>query len=113
MFGGYTISLHRVHDSVRIREGDDALTLAVDADPMRMVAGLNQAQKTLQAITSESTEEETRAAAAFFAGIIFGQAQAEQLMAFYHGDAACVINVCGKYFSERLSKLIARAQKRK
>ena len=113
MFGGYTLSLNRVHDNVRIREGDDTLHLAVDADPMRMVAGLNQAQKTLQTITSESTEEETRAAATYFAGVIFGQAQAEKLLEFYHGNAACVINVCGKYFAGRLNKLITRAQMRK
>ena len=111
--GPFKLSLNRVYDKVRISEGSESLLLSVDADPMRMVAGLNQAQKAMQAITSESTEEETKAAAAYFAGVIFGPGQAEQLMEFYHGDAACVINVCGKYFAERLSKLIARAQKRK
>ena len=36
----YKISLNRIHDRVRITEGDEHLDLRVDADPMRMVAGL-------------------------------------------------------------------------
>ena len=112
MFKPFTISLNRVHDRVRISEGSDTLDLAVDSDPMRLVAGLSQAQKQLQSLTAESTEEEQDNAALYFAEVIFGKKQAEKLAAFYHNDAGCVINVCGKYFEGRLAKLITAAQKK-
>ncbi|MBO5917358.1 MAG: hypothetical protein J6Q14_01155 [Oscillospiraceae bacterium] len=108
----FTLSLNRVHDRIRIVEGDERLELRVDGDPMRMVAGLNEAQKRLRGLTEGSPEEEQRSAAQYFAAVMFGEEQARALMEFYHDDAACVINVCGRYFSERLAKLIARAQKR-
>lgn len=112
MFRPFTITLHRVHDKIRITEGGESLNLHVDADPMRVVAGLSQAQKMLQALTEESTDDERNSAALYFAQVIFGKDQAEQLMAFYHNDAACVINVCGQYFEKRLGKLITNAQKK-
>ena len=108
----FKLSLNRVHDAIKITEGDDTLRLHVDGDPMRMVAGLSQAQKRLQALNDKSTEEEQRLAAEYFAQVIFGKEQAAQLMIFYHDDAACVIGVCGKYFEQRLGKLITKAQKR-
>ena len=108
----YKISLNRIHDRVRITEGDERLELRVDADPMRVVAGLNEAQRRLKTITDESTEESKKEIAQYFAGVIFGGEQAAQIMDFYHDDAACVISVCGRYFSERLARLIERAQKR-
>ena len=109
----YKISLNRIHDRVRITEGDERIELRVDADPMRMVAGLNESQRRLKTLTDESTEEQQRDAALYFAGVIFGQEQAGELLAFYHNDAACVINVCGRYFTDRLSKLIENVQRRK
>ena len=112
MFKGYKISLNRVHDTVTIKEGGDSLTLYVDADPMRMVAGISQAQRIMQALNEESTEDQQRDAALYFAGVIFGKEQAEQLFSFYHKDSGCLFNVCGKYFSARLSKMIAKAQKK-
>lgn len=108
----YEISLNRVHDRVRIREGSEVLDLRVDADPMRMVAGLNEAQRQLRAIGDDSPPETLQAAARYFAGAIFGDTQAAELMHFYRSDAACVINVCGRYFADRLSKLIEKAQRR-
>jgi hypothetical protein len=108
----FTLSLNRVHDRVRIAEGDERLDLRVDGDPMRMVAGLNDAQKRLRGLSDASTEEEQRSAAQFFASVMFGEEQAKALMEFYHDDAACVINICGKYFSDRLAGLISKAQKR-
>lgn len=108
----FKLSLNRVHDAIMITEGDDTLKLHVDGDPMRMVAGLSQAQKRLQAINNESTVEEQRLAAEYFAQVIFGKEQAAQLMSFYHNDAGCVISVCGKYFEQRLGKLITKAQKK-
>ena len=53
----YDISLNRVHDRVRIVEGDERLELRVEGDAMRMVAGLNEAQKRLRGLTDASTGE--------------------------------------------------------
>ena len=108
----YELSLGRVHDTVRVREGDATITLEVEADPARMVAALNDAQKYLKTIGDASTDAEKRDVAKVFAAAVFGDEQAEKLLAFYHGDAACVINICGRYFSERLAKLITKAQKK-
>jgi hypothetical protein len=108
----FKISLNRIHDTIRIREGNDALNLSVDADAMRMVAGLNKARNLLQSITEETTEEQRNEAARYFAAVIFGDEQAGKLMDFYRGDAGCVINVCGQYFAKRLSAMIAKAQKK-
>lgn len=113
MFGKkYTMSLNRVHDSIRVKEGNDTLDLTVDADPMRMVAALNKAQKVLKSVNDESKEEDIRSAALLFASAIFGDVQAHQIMEFYHDDAGCVINLCGRYFADRLSDIITKVQKR-
>ena len=110
----YRLSLNRVHDNITITEGGDNLVLHVDSDPGRIIAGLSAAQRRLHALTESETqdEKEQREAALSFAGAIFGDAQAQQLLDFYHGDAACVIGICGKYFNERLSRLVTKAQKK-
>lgn len=108
----FKISLNRIHDTVRISEGTDKLTLHVDSDPMRVIAGLNEAQRRLKTITEETSEEDRNKIALYFASVMFGEGQAKDLMDFYHDDAACVINVCGKYFQGRLAKLIEKAQKK-
>lgn len=108
----YKLTLNRIHDRVRITESDEHLDLRVDADPMRMVAGLTEAQRRLHTISEEMTKEQQLEIAKYFAGVIFGADQAERLIDFYRGDVACVIDVCGKYFSGRLAKLIEKAQKR-
>ena len=108
----FKISLNRIHDTVRITEGDEHLTLFVDSDPMRVVAGLTIAQKKLQTITEETSEDDRNEIALYFAGVIFGEVQAKELFDFYHSDAGCVINVCGQYFAQRMAKLIAKAQKK-
>jgi hypothetical protein len=76
-----------------------------------MVTALNNARNMLSGITEDSTDGERREAALIFATAIFGREQANQLMAIYWDDPICVINICGKYFSERLSGLISKAQK--
>jgi hypothetical protein len=93
-------------------EGDERLELRVEGDAMRMVAGLNEAQKRLRGLSDTSDAEEQWSAAQYFASVIFGEEQAKALMEFYHDDAACVINVCGRYFSGRLAKLIEKAQRK-
>lgn len=112
MFRRYEITLNRVHDTVVIREGEDKLTLYVDVDPMRITAGLVQAQQNLQKWNEKTQAKQQREYALFFAGVIFGQEQAQELLAFYHNNAGCVVNVCGQYFSNRLRGLIEKAQKK-
>ena len=109
---GYEITLNRVHDTLRIREDGETLTLTVNGDSLRMVAGLNKAQEKMKALDDNSTDEEIRAAAEYFAAVLFGKEQADRLMAFYADDAGCVISVCGKYFRERLAGKIAEKQKK-
>lgn len=112
MFKKYSLSLGRVYDKIRIKEGTDHLDLFVDADPQRMVAGLEQAQGMLKTITDETTEQQRRDIALYFAGVIFGAEQANKLLDYYHDDSNCVIMVCGRYFSERLGKKIVKQQKK-
>lgn len=114
---GYEISLNRVHDTIKIKENGETLTLTVNADPMRIVAGLNKAQEKLTALVNakegdEPTPEAMKDCAEYFAAVIFGAEQARALMAFYANDAACVINVCGQYFRERLAGKISAVQKK-
>ena len=109
---GNEITLNRVHDTVIIREGNERLTLTVNGDSMRMVAGLNRAQEKMKALSDDSPEEEIKAAAAYFATVIFGAEQAEKLTRFYNDDPGCVISVCGQYFKNRLADKIAKVQKK-
>ena len=109
---GRTITLNRVHDSITIKEGTERLNLTVDGDSMRMVAGLNKAQQKMRAVNDETPDAEVLECAEYFASVIFGKEQAEQLMKFYNNDPGCVINVCGKYFRERLAGKIAKVQKK-
>ena len=109
---GYEITLNRVHDTITIREAEEKLTLTVNGDAMRMVAGLNRAQAKMKEIDENTPDEEVRDAAEYFAAVIFGKDQAAQLMAFYADDPGCVINVCGQYFRERLAEKISAVQKR-
>ena len=106
------LSMGRVHERVTIKEGGEKLTLLADGDPMRMVAGLSQAQKMLKAINGESTEQDTKNAALYFAQVPFGQEQSQKLMEFYLGDAGCVIQICGQVF-QKISGQITKLQKRK
>lgn len=108
----FNISLNRIHDTVRITEGKDSLTLKVNADPRRMVAGLSESQKMLTAVNDDTPDEEIRKAAEYFSNVIFGADQTKKLFEFYHDDAGCVINICGQYFAERLKTLIVKAQKK-
>ena len=112
MFGKYKITLHRVYDHIVIKEGGESLSLTVNGDSMRMVAGLNKAQKKMLELKDDSDDETVKETAEYFASVIFGKEQAEKLMAFYADDPGCVITVCGQYFSKRLAGKIAKAQKK-
>lgn len=109
---GYEMTMNRVHDKITIKEGDERITLVVNGDAMRMVAGLNKAQAKMKGLNEESPDDEVREAAEYFAAVIFGKAQAAQLMAFYADDPGCVITVCGQYFKARLAAKIAKVQKK-
>lgn len=112
MLKNKVITLHRVHDRVLVKEGEQTLQLSVDIDPFRVTAALNQAQKRIAALTADSAPEELAQAAMLFAGAIFGQEQAERLLAFYGGDAASAINACGLYFKNHLRRKIDKAQRK-
>lgn len=109
---GYEVTLNRVHDTVTIREADDKITLSVNGDAMRMVAGLNKAQQQMQELTNDTPDERVQEVAKYFASVIFGAEQAAKLMQFYAEDPGCVISVCGQYFKERLAGKISDVQKR-
>ena len=109
---GYTMTMNRVHDTVTVREGNEKLTLTVNGDAMRMVAGLNKAQQRMKALEEDTPDDEVKDVAEFFAAVIFGKEQAAKLMAFYADDPGCVISVCGQYFKERLAGKITAMQKR-
>lgn len=109
---GYEMTLNRIYDTITIREGGEKLPLTVNGDAMRMVAGLTKAQAKMKELTEESTDEDVKGCAEYFAAVIFGQEQAAKLMAFYADDPGCVITVCGRYFKDRLAGKISAMQKR-
>lgn len=110
MFGrGYEVSLSRVRDKIRVRDGNKTLTLTVSEEAGRLVSGLNNAQKKLTEASVDA--EKIQDAAEYFSMVIFGKEQADKLFDFYDGDAACVIEICGRYFRERLGAMITKAQK--
>ena len=106
------MTLNRVHDTVVIREGEEKLTLTVNGDAMRIVAGLNRANEKLNKINESTPDADVIAAAEYFAAVIFGKEQAAKLMAFYADDPGCVITVCGRYFKERLAGKITKVQQK-
>lgn len=114
LFRRNEISLNRVHHTVTVNENGEKLKLIINADPMRLVAGLSKAQtKLTETVQKENpTDEEMKDAAEFFSAVMFGKEQTERLFEFYAGDAACVINVCGQIFKEQLAAKITKAQKR-
>ena len=109
---GYKLTLNRVHDTVLIKEGEESLTLTVNGDAMRIVAGLNKAQAKMTELNDDSPDDVVKETAEYFAAVIFGREQAAQLMKFYADDPGCVIALCGKYFKERLAGKIAKVQKK-
>ena len=108
----HTITLNRVHDTITVKEGSDKLTLIVNGDAMRMVAGLNKAQQKMSELPDDATDELVKETANYFAAVIFGKDQADKLMDFYNNDPGCVISLCGQYFKNRLAKKITNVQKK-
>lgn len=108
----YRITLNRVRDSVKVVEKGDSLILTVDADATQLVSALNRAKTVMDNLNKDTSREDGRDAALMFGASVFGEEQARKLLEFYHGDASCVVEVTGRYLSERLVKRIARVQKR-
>ena len=113
MFGKNTLSLGRVYDKVTFNENGEKMVLHVNADPARIVIGLSEAQKHLVTITADTPDDEREKIARLFATVIFGEEQTQKLFDYYFGDPSCVVSACALYFSKRLSKLIAEAQKKR
>ena len=108
------VSLNRIHHTVYVNENGEKLKLVVNADPMRITAGMNKAKAKLNAAVhrADPDDDEIRDAAMFFAAVLFGKEQTEKLMEFYAGDTACVINICAQIFRDQLTDKITAAQKR-
>ena len=94
--------------SIRIRF--QIITLTVKGEASSFVSGLKIAQVKISELNDESSECEQFNAARYFAKVIFGEEQANQLVDFYN-DPLTVITACGMYFQDRLSKKITKAQK--
>lgn len=112
LFGRDEMSLGRVHGTLCIKEGFDKLTLYVDSEPMRLTSALVQVSADMKKWGDKTTPKQQKEIALKFAATMFGDEQAQKLLDFYHGNAACVVNVCAQYFSGTLSKLINKAQSR-
>jgi hypothetical protein len=109
----YRVSLGRVHDLIEVREGTERLMLRVDADPMDLVRMINSLEPRLSAIQDDAqAEQEAGGIAREFCDAIFGETQTNRLFDFYNSSGECVLGIIGKYFSERLGKLITKAQKK-
>lgn len=106
----FSISLNRVHDKIKIKEGNETLVLRVDADPMKIAGDMRNAAVKLQD-AENMTPEERDQATADLAIAIFGNEQAYELKQFYNNDFSCVMAVLSQYI-ERLTKIITKAQKR-
>lgn len=109
----YTISLNYVNDKVKVTEGNESIWLYVHRDASKLVTDLSNVQKQLKSLTENSPAEDQEKVALAFAEAMFGEEGAKALYGFYPDNPAmCTINICGRYFSDRLSKLITAAQKR-
>lgn len=112
-FRKHEIDPFPVHDRVVFRNIDKAMEMKVKADASLLVVNLNKARKRISALTDDTPEEDKKEAAVFFAEAMFGHEQAVKMLDFYDNDPLAVIMACGKYFQERLSKIITKAQKQK
>lgn len=108
-------TLNRVRDSIVVREGDETITLYVDSDANSLMIRLQNAQRELESVNNDPSEEHKVQAAKSLAVAMFGIEQAEALFAFYHGNAGCVVTICGMYFGDEkhgLGKKITKVQKK-
>ena len=109
----HEINPYPVTDKVTFRNVDKTITLTVRSDGTALVTGLKHVYDRLSSVKEDTTDEEKKEVARFFADTIFGSEQGKRLTAFYGGDAISVITACGMYFRGRLGKKITKAQMRK
>ena len=117
LFRRNELSLNRIRDSVVVREGNETLKLYVDCDATTIVQKLLNAKREIDRVSknAEATDNERTEAAITLASSMFGDEQTKELLNFYHGDAGCVVTICGMYFGNNkhgLSKKITKAQKK-
>lgn len=105
------INPYDVSDKVTFQNVDKELTLYVKTSAGSIVMGLNQATEKIKELTNDSDECQKINAARFFASVIFGEEQADQLIDFYN-DPMAVISAIGLYFNQQLKHKITKAQKR-
>ena len=104
------INPYTVTDKVTFRNVDKTITLVVRSDAPALMTNLLKAEKIMEGVTVESSNEERMKAARFFAWAVFGD-ESERLIEFYNEPMA-VIAAVGKYFDKRLKFLITKAQKK-
>lgn len=107
-------TLNRVRDSVTFREGNEEINLYVDSDANSLVSRLQKAQEQLLKIDDQSSLEDRKNAAEALADAVFGHEQTKKIFDFYHGDANCVVTICGMYFADKkhgLARKIVQVQK--
>jgi hypothetical protein len=112
MFFKREINPFPVADKIRFRNIDKVFDAVVRSDASSMVIGLKKVNNRLSAMTDETPEAERLSAARFFADTLFGSEQGGAFCEFYNNDPLTIINACGMYFRERLSKKITKAQKK-
>ena len=113
MFGRYTVSLGRVHDRIVVKEQNESLSLRVDADAQELVDVMRKAEPELNGLrVSKNAREDAGEIARHFCVAVFGEEQTGKLIEFYNGDGVCVLNVCSRYFADRLGRLITKAQRK-
>lgn len=105
-----TYSLHRVRDSVTIREGNEKIILTVDDDANSLA--LRIMSVTAEIDTAGKDAKKLEDAALRFATVIFGEEQTGKLLDFYRGNKLSVLEISSAYFRDRLGKLITKQQKR-
>lgn len=104
------LTLHHVHDTVTVREGDESLTLRIDEDAMILARRIMGAANDVN--TSEKDGDKMQKAAMNFAIAMFGEEQANKLLDFYGGNEYAVLEICGAYFRDSLGKQITKQQKK-
>ena len=110
-FRRFEINPYPVQDKIVFRNGDETLELAVKSDGGEIIRKIQKANVRLSGVNDKSSEEEKQSVSFALASSIFGDDQARKLCSFYD-DPVTVVTVCGRYFKERLSKKIAKAQKK-